>query len=187
MKLDSLATLSQNHRTSWVQGNPQGSSPTSQIHQILSTWLSDVQNFAEVWIQALFVWGFSLLKYEDVCSQCQFNLRVISLQIVPGISKGSMHVFTHRARFTSDYPELCVHLGCSRKETENKDSPWVPPSSDIPHRPWGAGEEDNETPVAFVLPHSLAGDDIPAGPSILLTCRAGLRYAHHNRVISASF
>lgn len=51
---------------------------------------------------ALFVWGFSLLKYEDVCSQCQFNLRVSSLQIVPGISKESMHVFTYRARFTSN-------------------------------------------------------------------------------------
>lgn len=70
---------------------------------------------------------------------------------------------------------------------QKADSPWVPPSSDIPHRLWGAGEEDSETPVAFVLPHSLAGDDIPAGPFMLARCRAGLRCAHHNRDTSASF
>lgn len=50
---------------------------------------------------ALFVWSFSLLEYEDICSQCQFSLGVSSLQIVPGISKGSMHLFTHNTRFTS--------------------------------------------------------------------------------------
>lgn len=72
-------------------------------------------------------------------------------------------------------------MDCRKKETARQGSGvTLRPVPGVTHRPRGAEKEDNKTPVASVLPHS-PGDDIPAGPSVLVMCRAGPGHAHQQQ------
>lgn len=98
------------------------------------------------------------------------------------------HLLSRIYKQWSDNPELWDHLDCSKEGTEGQGSGVTHrPVRGVTQRPRGAAQEHKKTPVASVLPHSLAGDDIPAGPFVLLRCRAAPRCTHHNGLISASF